>query len=441
MKFQTNNSMPLKLLIASILFLIVSSCTPDVDVEEEAYLNLKKEFKKEKIDLKKELNKLERFLVEKDVLSSKSSKSKRAYLKFVAKNDSFPILENFDDRLVVLNSPLDLQFLASAIKAVQKSNQEEFKGSELKALLDRLESGDLDKRSAPKTIAQALLNVDNEEFKKPLYRAMTLILIASSMSDNRESKDWVIKDEDDYYDVNGFHSWSVLGCGIERRNIFDVAIDSGGLLLVRGEIIEDFNLISVELTKQISINRNLTRAETMRCLQHRSYKGINYPFYSHTTLDEIEENIEMSLQQLKVVIETPGVEQDIIEFKYMKYAGWYEKLELLRSSKRNALEEIHFQSHIEVEFKEETSEYLVEKVYEEIYESIYALRNKESIEIFGEDFETIKARQNIFLNDFNKLRLIEVSFPIRIMENQKQLYPEPMLEEPLVVVPPAANEP
>ena len=432
--------MPLKLLLASLLFLIVSSCTPDVDVEEEVYLNLKKEFKKEKIDLKKELNKLERFLVDKDILSSKSSKSKRAYLKFVAKNDSFPILESFDDRLVVLNSPLDLRFFASAIKAVEKSDNEDFKGSELKALLDRLESGDLDKRSAPKTIAQALLNVGNEEFKKPLYRAMMLILIASSMLEGCETADYIIKDDEDYYNVNGFHSWSIPGCGIEIRNIFDVAIDSGDQLLIRGEIIEDFNLISVELTKQISINRNLTRAETMRCIKDRSYKGINYPFYSYSTLDEIEENVEMSLNQLKEVRETPGVEQDMIEFKYMQYVEWYEKLESIRLSKRNALEEIHFQSAIEVEFMEETSEDLVEKVYEELFESIYALRNKESMELFGEDFETIRDRQNIFLNDFNKLRLIEVLFPIRIRENQKQFYPEPMLEEPLVVAPPTAKE-
>jgi hypothetical protein len=325
---------------------------------------------------------------------------------------------------------LDLQFLASAIKAVQKSDKEDFKGSELKALLDRLESGDLDKRSAPKTIAQALLKVDNEEFKKPLFRAMTLILIASSMSDRWETGDYIIKDENDYSDTFGIREVCNFGrCAIEIRNIFDVAIDSGDQLLIRGEVIEDFNLISVELTKQITMNRNLTKAETRLCIQDPSYKGFNCPFYSYTTLDDVENNLEMSLRQLKEVIETPGVHEDMIEFKYMQYVEWYEKLESIRLSKSNVLEEIHFQSFIEVEFKEETSEDLVEKIYEEIYESIYALRNKESIELFGEDFETIRDRQNIFLNDFNKLRLIEVLFPIRIMENQKQ--PEPKLVQVL----------
>jgi hypothetical protein len=307
--------------------------------------------------------------------------------------------------------------------------------------MDRLESGDLDKRSAPKTIAKALLKVDNEEFKKPLFRAMTLILIASSMSDRWETVDWVIKDDEDYYSVNGFHSWSIRGCAIERRNIFDVAIDSGNQLLIRGEIIEDFNLISVELTKQITINRNLTKAETMLCIKDQNYKGINNPFYSYTTLEEIEENLERSLRQLKEVGQTSGVQEDIIEFKYKQYFNWHEKLESIQLNKRNVLEEIHFQSAIEVEFKEETSEDLVEKIYEEIYESIYALRNKESMELFGEDFETIEARQNIFLNDFNKLRLIEVLFPIRIRENQKQFHPVPTLEEPPIVAPPPAKEP
>jgi hypothetical protein len=430
--------MPLKPLIASFLFLVVSSCTPNVDVEEEVYLNLKKEFRKEKIDLKKELNKLERFLVEKDVLSSKSSKSKRAYLKFVAKNDSFPILENFDDRLVVLNSPLDLQFLASAIKAVQKSDKEDFKGSELKALLDRLESGDLDKRSAPKTIAQALLNVGNEEFKKPLYRAMTLILTASSMSDNRESKDLVLRDEKDFFRTFGYHSYNMVfpGCGMRYTTLFGIFLNKKNEFLIRGQRHDDPNLISDELTKYIICNRGLTKAETRIKLSDPSYEGHNYPFYSYSTLDEIEENVEMSLNQLKEVRETPGVEKDMIEFKYMQCVEWFEKLESIRLSKRNVLEEIHFQSAIEVEFMEETSEDLVEKVYEELFESIYALRNKESIELFGEDFETIQARQNIFLNDFNKLRLIEILFPVRITENPEQFYPWMKLEPVEATEPP-----
>ena len=50
--------MPLKLLFVSFLFLIAASCTPDIDVEEEVYLKLTKELNKEKVDLKKELNKL-----------------------------------------------------------------------------------------------------------------------------------------------------------------------------------------------------------------------------------------------------------------------------------------------------------------------------------------------------------------------------------------------
>jgi hypothetical protein len=291
--------------------------------------------------------------------------------------------------------------------------------------MDRLESGDLDKRSAPKTIAKALLKVDNEEFKKPLFRAMTLILIASSMSDNRESKDRIIKDEDDYYDVSGFHSFELNMpiCIFEYHTVFYIAINYQNQLLIRGKIFDDPNLISDELTKYITNNRGLTRAETRICLQDNSYKGMNYPFYSNNTLEEIEENLEMSLHQLKEVIETPGVHEDMIEFKYMQYIEWYEKLESIRLSKRKTLEEIEYQSVIEVKFNEETSEVFKEKVYEEIFKSIYALRNKESMELFGEGFETIQARQNIFLNDFNKLRLIEVLFPVRITENPEQFYP------------------
>ncbi|MFT6501282.1 MAG: hypothetical protein ACJASQ_001394 [Crocinitomicaceae bacterium] len=433
--------MPLKLLIASLLFLIAASCTPDVDVEEEVSLNLKKEFKKEKIDLKKELNKLERFLVEKDVLSSKSSKSKRAYLKFVAKNDSFPILENFDDRLVVLNSPLDLQFLASAIKAVQKSDKEDFKGSELKALLDCLESGDLDKRSAPKTIAQALLKVDSEEFKKPLFRAMTLILIASSMSDHRESKDWVIKDKEDYKALGygPFEMGYMMICDPYDKK-FTVSIKNQNQLLILDQAINDINLISDELTKYFTINRGLTKSERELVWSNPKHKGYNYPFYSLLTLDEAQNELRIAKEQIKEVKEMPGVEQDFIEYKQYSYMNYHERFELVRVSTRKEIQEINFEAVIEIEFMDETSEPIKEKVYEELFESIYALRNKESIELFGEDFETIQARQNIFLNDFNKLRLIEASFPVRIMENPGQFYPS-IKAEPPTLIPAPKKEP
>ncbi|NRA13108.1 MAG: hypothetical protein HRT57_14255 [Crocinitomicaceae bacterium] len=49
----------MRFLITSMLLVFLASCSADKNVETELYLKLKKEFKKEKIDLKKELNKLE----------------------------------------------------------------------------------------------------------------------------------------------------------------------------------------------------------------------------------------------------------------------------------------------------------------------------------------------------------------------------------------------
>ncbi|NRA13109.1 MAG: hypothetical protein HRT57_14260 [Crocinitomicaceae bacterium] len=179
-------------------------------------------------------------------------------MKFVAATDSFPILNNFEDRIIVLNSPLDLQFIGLSIKSYQKSNNEAFNSSELNALFDRLESGGLDKRGSPKTIAKALLKVGKEEIKKPLYRAMLLMLIADYMSDRMESTDWVVKTEEDFQDAFGYNSHAYMGCfhmGTEYRNIFDVAMNDQNQILIRGEVCENPNLVSDALTKYLTINR------------------------------------------------------------------------------------------------------------------------------------------------------------------------------------------
>ena len=67
-----------------------------------------------------------------------------------------------------------------------------------------------------------------EEIKKPLYRAMLLMLIADYMSDRMESTDWVVKTEEDFQDAFGYNSHAYMGCfhmGTEYRNIFDVAMN------------------------------------------------------------------------------------------------------------------------------------------------------------------------------------------------------------------------
>ncbi|NRA13110.1 MAG: hypothetical protein HRT57_14265, partial [Crocinitomicaceae bacterium] len=117
----------------------------------------------------------------------------------------------------------------------------------------------------------------------------------------------------------------------------------------------------------------------MSQLLNPASKGYDFPYYSHTTLEEVENNVQTSWEQLKSAKELCA-EEDFIEF-----------------------------------------------------ESIYSLRNKESMELLGEDFETIRDRQNSFLNDFSKLRLLELLFPIRITENPRQF--DPWSDVPIELVP------
>jgi biopolymer transport protein ExbD/translation initiation factor IF-3 len=207
---------------------------------------------------------------------------------------------------------------------------------------------------------------------------------------------------------------------IEKRNICDIAANNKNQLLFRGVAMDDPDLISDKVLEFYQMNENLTKAQTIAALKNPGYKGSNFPFYSFTSKEEIEENILKSEIQLAEVENTPGVEQDMIEFKLKQLDEWLAKQKAAESYGKNILPEIHFQAHIRVEVMAETEYELFAKIQSEVEQAIYELRDIAAKDIFGESYGIIKQREAMDktdkAGDKRKLKLLEVLYPARIIE-------------------------
>jgi len=207
---------------------------------------------------------------------------------------------------------------------------------------------------------------------------------------------------------------------VEERNICAIAANNENQLLFRGVPMEDPDLISDKVLEFYQMNQNLNKAQTAAALTNLGYKGINFPFYSFTSKAEIEENILLSEAQLDEVSNTPGVEDDMIEFKEKQLDEWLEKQKAAELYGRNILPEIHFQAHIRVEVMAETQYELFAKIHSEVEEAIFELRDIAAKDIFGESYGIIKKREAMDksdkANDRRKLELLKVLYPDRIIE-------------------------
>lgn len=211
---------------------------------------------------------------------------------------------------------------------------------------------------------------------------------------------------------------------VEERNICDIRANNQNQLLFRGIPMEDPDLISDKVLEFYQMNQNLNQDQTNAALKNLSYKGQNFPFYSFTSRDEIEQNILSSEDKLDEISNTPGAADDMIEFSEKQLDKWLEKQTasnlLFKKSGKRILREIHFQAHVRVEVMAETEYELFAKIQSEVEEAIFELRDIAAKDIFGESYGIIKKREAMDkldkAKDGRKLELLEVLYPARIIE-------------------------
>ena len=140
----------------------------------------------------------------------------------------------------------------------------------------------------------------------------------------------------------------------------------------------------------------------------------NYPLYSTATL----EMCDVEYLKLEKQIEDIDEVADKIKYDYLVSAQkiWGKKREAIQLLSRETglteLREISKQAHIKIVVENGVKNELISSIYSVIKECILYLRNKKSIELFGESY--IYYRNSINPDHKAQCYLIELSYPLII---------------------------
>ncbi|MCR9171832.1 MAG: biopolymer transporter ExbD [bacterium] len=205
---------------------------------------------------------------------------------------------------------------------------------------------------------------------------------------------------------------------IEQRNIFEIRANAANRLMIRGKIIENPDDISERVLEFYRMNRNLTASQTAAYIKNPSYKGIDFPFYSRVTMDEVKRKINENLDELdKAEAEE---KDDFITFYDKMVKNWQKKEQALKTLKVNELIEIHPQAHIRVVVQQKTEYRLFAKIHSEIQEALVELRNEAAEKYFGESYSKMRKRldqdKEDKKGDGKKIKALEVLYPESIIE-------------------------
>ena len=205
---------------------------------------------------------------------------------------------------------------------------------------------------------------------------------------------------------------------VEARNICAIKANSKNQLMVRGKILQNPDEISEKIVEFYSKNEKLSTAQSNAAVGNPSHPGYNFPFYSRISMAKIDTELDKADQQLAAAEENPTVKPDFIEFKQKQLDLWQEKKDALVLYGKSELPEIHFQAHVRVEVQKGTEYKYFAKIQSEIEEALYILRDKASLDIFGESYGILKKRyaQDETPEDDAKLKLLEILYPTRIIE-------------------------
>lgn len=205
---------------------------------------------------------------------------------------------------------------------------------------------------------------------------------------------------------------------IEKRNICAIRANSANQLMVRGELMEDPDEISEKVLEFYRKNRGLTASQTKSFIQNSGYDGIDFPFYSRVTLNQIIEEVDKNEREMELAEEREEEDYRIFYEKTMK--DWQKKEQAIKTLKERELIEIHPQAHIRIEVQQETEYRLFAKIHSEIQEALLELRDEAAMKYFGETYTKMSKRldqdKEDKKGDKKKIKALEVLFPESIIE-------------------------
>lgn len=193
---------------------------------------------------------------------------------------------------------------------------------------------------------------------------------------------------------------------VENRNICEIKANNRNQLMFRGEIMQDPDKISEKIVEFYEKNEKVNDVTN------------NFPLYSRISLEEVETSLSGAIAAAEETENTDNVLESIVEFKWAQVSEWEKKKKSLQLYGKAELPEIHFQAHVRIVVQKGTSYELFAKIQSETEEAIFELRNKASMQIFDESYETLSKRlaMDKSQEDKEKMELLKILYPDRIIE-------------------------
>lgn len=191
---------------------------------------------------------------------------------------------------------------------------------------------------------------------------------------------------------------------VQERDILAIKSNNRNQILIRDEIV-DIENISEKVLKFYRANERKIQEE-------------NYPYYSRTTMDEIDAAIEGVNKQIDELDAQPNAEE-ILNVKYQELEAWNKKKKALTLYKGSVLPEISSQANIRIEVAIETQYEVFAKIHSEIEEALFELRDGEAKRLFNVSYSVLKRKNEqdaTGMEEKDKLELLELLYPARIIE-------------------------
>jgi biopolymer transport protein ExbD len=191
---------------------------------------------------------------------------------------------------------------------------------------------------------------------------------------------------------------------VQERDVLAIKSNNQNQILIREEIvnIED---ISEKVLKFYRANERKIQEE-------------NYPYYSRTTMAEINDNIDRINKQIDEIEDQPNADE-ILLVKDQELAAWNKKKSALTLYRGSVLPEISSQANIRIEVAVETQYEIFAKIHSEIEEALFELRDGEAKRLFGVAYDVLKRKNELDANGLeekDKLDLLDLLYPARIIE-------------------------
>lgn len=403
---------------------IILSCSnvQAQEIDDLLYSELKFEFKQIGANLEKEQANFERYLIDKGYLNGPGPEDKIAFLNSIVDSNRTDFLPIGDALAISFQFKLSMQPLADVALKHRKNYEIAFEKSALGSILRTVEEQELNDRGSAAYIALILLdNISKEAYAHPFFNSLFYTVLANFSDLSYRNNDRILVKENDYYEYFGTVDYRLPF--IEIRNLFLINTDQQGQLNVRRSVLPDVIDVSDKIIDWYLMNRDLSRSEVVAKIKDTSWKGYDYPFYSHITLPEIDIKIEKAQQAYNAAL-LEGNENAILNAKF-ELIQWLNKKKVLYLIGEESLREMHRDAQIKVVIDDDESANLYYEIGNELQEAILKLRNEESLKLFGESYLEITDRHNFFLNDFAKLRVVENQFRLLIFVNPSETASRP----------------